>query len=273
MENNSLITVRDVGMVYTTKSGRQVEALSSVDLDVKRGEFVSLIGPSGCGKSTLLHIMGGMKRSTKGTVTVDGHEINGPMPERVSFVFQDYTLFPWRTVLSNVEFALQLRGMKAAARRDVARHYLSLVGLSGFAESYPSQLSGGMQQRVAIARALTTEPDLLLMDEPFGALDEQTRMVLGEELLKILEKAGVTIVFVTHSLSEAIYLSDRVVVMSSRPGRIKTVLDVTEPRPRESGFMTSQSFNQMRNVLFDLLHDEVRAVTLQEMSNDAGDEG
>lgn len=268
MVQPNLVEARNVRMVYASRNGQQVEAVSSVDLDVRRGEFVGLIGPSGCGKSTLLHIVGGMKRPTDGTITVAGREVNGPMPDEISFVFQDYTLFPWRTVLANVEFALQLRGVGARQRRDVARHYLSLVGLSSFADAYPSQLSGGMQQRVAIARALTTEPELLLMDEPFGALDEQTRMVLGEELSRILESTGVTILFVTHSLSEAVYLSDRVVVMSSRPGRIKTVLDVPEDRPRDSSFMTSDVFNKQRNELFDLLHDEVRFAALHEMEEE-----
>jgi NitT/TauT family transport system ATP-binding protein len=264
MNVDSLVRARDVQMVYTSRKGHVVEAVSSVDLDVAPGEFVSLIGPSGCGKSTLLHILGGMRRATNGVVEVVGKTVSGPMPDEISFVFQDYTLFPWRTVLANVEFALQLRGVKARERRETARHYLSLVGLESFAESYPSQLSGGMQQRVAIARALTTGPQLLLMDEPFGALDEQTRMVLGEELCRILEATGVTIVFVTHSLSEAVYLSDRVVVMSSRPGRIKTILEVPEARPRDASFMTSELFGTLRNELFELLHDEVRFAALHE---------
>ena len=273
MESPSLVQARGVRMVYASRNGRLVEALSSVDLDVRGSEFVSLIGPSGCGKSTLLHIIGGMKRPTAGSVTVSDRLVDGPMPDEISFVFQDYTLFPWRTVLANVEFALQLRGIGKRERRESARHFLDLVGLSAFAEAFPSQLSGGMQQRVAIARALTTEPELLLMDEPFGALDEQTRMVLGEELSRILANTGATIVFVTHSLSEAVYLSDRVVVMSSRPGRIKTVLDVPEERPRGSSFMTSDVFNKMRNELFELLHDEVRSAALREMSNDESDDG
>jgi NitT/TauT family transport system ATP-binding protein len=274
MVGQDLVQVRDVKMVYGDRSGHLVEALSSVDLDVRRGEFVGLIGPSGCGKSSLLHIVGGMRRPTDGCIEVAGREVKAPMPDEISFVFQDYTLFPWRTVQANVEFALQLRGVSGRERREVARHYLELVGLSSFANSYPSQLSGGMQQRVAIARALTTEPELLLMDEPFGALDEQTRMVLGEELSRILESTGVTIIFVTHSLSEAVYLSDRVVVMSSRPGRIKTVLTVPEDRPRDSSFMTSDTFNKLRNELFDLLHEEVRSAALQEMGEvTAGGEG
>lgn len=259
------VEVRGARMVYTLRNGRTVEALSSVDLDVRKGEFVSLIGPSGCGKSTLLHIMGGMKQATDGVVRVAGRTVDGPMPEAISFVFQDYTLFPWRTVLANVEFALQLRGVKSKERKETALHYLDLVGLASFANVHPSQLSGGMKQRVAIARALTTEPELLLMDEPFGALDEQTRMILGEELARILESTGVTIVFVTHSLSEAVYLADRVVVMSSRPGRIKTVMDVPESRPRKSDFMTSDLFTKLRNELFELLHDEVRSAALREL--------
>lgn len=252
-------------MTYTTADGRTVEALAALDLDVHTGEFVSVIGPSGCGKSTFLHIVGGMRQATGGSVTVAGNPVTGPMPDKIAFVFQDYTLFPWRTVLSNAEAGLQFRRVPAEQRRGAAMKYLELVGLSGFAKSYPSELSGGMQQRVAIARALSMEPELLLMDEPFGALDEQTRTVLGEELSRILEVTGKTILFVTHSLSEAVFLSDRVLVMSSRPGRVKDILDVPAPRPRQPSFMTSDVFTKLRNRLFELLHDEFREAVLAEM--------
>lgn len=260
-----LVEARGVHKTYQTGDGRSVEALVNVDLDVEVGEFVSLIGPSGCGKSTLLHIIGGMKEASGGTVAVAGGLIKGPRPDDVAFVFQDYTLYSWRTVRSNVEFGLQLRGVEPSARRDAADRNLELVGLSEFADAYPGELSGGMQQRVALARALSMEPKLLLMDEPFGALDEQTRTVLGEEVSRILERTDQGILFVTHSLAEAVYLSDRVAVMSHRPGRILEVLQVDAPRPRDPDFMTSRTFNAARSRLFELLHDEFREAALEDM--------
>lgn len=249
----------------STRIGRVV-AIEPVELAVKRGEFVSIIGPSGCGKSTLLMMMGGMQPPSSGTVTIGGKPVQGPMPDRAAFVFQDYTLFPWRTVAANVEVGLQFRGMRKPLRREMAMKYLSLVNLTRFAEAYPAELSGGMQQRVAIARALSLQPDVLLMDEPFGALDEQMRTVLGDELLKIFAKTGQTVVFVTHSLSEAIYLSDRIVVMTSRPGRIKEVLTVPAARPREASFVTSDLFNDLRKRLFTLLNDEAQAAARLEVT-------
>lgn len=267
----SFIRASDISMVYESASGGSIHALSGIDLDIERGEFVSLIGPSGCGKSTLLHILGGMKRPTRGQVTIDGEVLDRPRPDKAGFVFQDYTLFPWKNVLENTEVGLQFRGVGRDERREIARRHLTMVGLAAFAESYPSELSGGMQQRVAIARAMTLSPEVLLMDEPFGALDEQTRMALGEELAGILEEANTTTVFVTHSLSEAVYLADRVIVMSARPGRIKTTLEVEEPHPRDARFMTSARFNDLRNELFALLHDEfVRAMQLEMQPGDDG---
>ncbi|MPZ26714.1 MAG: ATP-binding cassette domain-containing protein [Micromonosporaceae bacterium] len=261
------ITASDVSMWYETQRGEQVNALDTVSLDVRRGEFLSLIGPSGCGKSTLLYIVGGLRRQSSGQVSLDGQRVTGPMPTKVGFVFQDYTLFPWRTIIANVEVGLGFRGVGRRERREIATEKLELVGLRGFADAYPGELSGGMQQRVAVARALAMDPEILLMDEPFGALDEQTRTVLGEELARILEKTGKTIVFVTHSLSEAVFLSDRVVVMSARPGRVKEILAVDAARPRESGFATAPEFTQTRNRLFELLHEEVRAAALAEMQS------
>jgi len=263
-DSMTFIQASGISMVYDAASGGTIDALSGVDIGIERGEFVSLIGPSGCGKSTLLHILGGMKRPTSGHVTIDGELFDRPRPDKAGFVFQDYTLFPWKNVLENTEVGLQFRGVDRATRREIARKHLKMVGLAGFASSYPSELSGGMQQRVAIARAMTLSPEVLLMDEPFGALDEQTRMALGEELAGILEEANTTTVFVTHSLSEAVYLADRVIVMSARPGKIKSTLQVDEAHPRESGFMTSVRFNDLRNELFALLHDEfVRAMQLE----------
>jgi len=263
---DDFLCVCGVTKVYDgTRIGRIV-AVESIDLAVKRGEFVSVIGPSGCGKSTLLMMMGGMQHSSSGTITIGGKLVEGPMPDRAAFVFQDYTLFPWRSVVANVEVGLQFRGMRKSLRREMAMKYLNLVNLTGFADAYPAELSGGMQQRVAIARALSLQPDVLLMDEPFGALDEQMRTVLGDELLKIFAKTGQTVVFVTHSLSEAIYLSDRIVVMTSRPGKIKEVLTVPAARPREAAFVTSDLFNDLRKRLFTLLNDEAQAAARLEMA-------
>jgi NitT/TauT family transport system ATP-binding protein len=263
---DDFLCVAGVTKVYDgTRIGRIV-AVESVDLTVTRGEFVSIIGPSGCGKSTLLMMMGGMHRSSSGTITIGGKLVEGPMPDRAAFVFQDYTLFPWRSVAANVEVGLQFRGMRKSNRREMAMKYLDLVNLTRFADAYPAELSGGMQQRVAIARALSLQPDVLLMDEPFGALDEQMRTVLGDELLKIFATTGQTVVFVTHSLSEAIYLSDRIVVMTSRPGKIKEVLTVPAARPREAAFVTSDLFNDLRKRLFTLLNDEAQAAARLEMA-------
>lgn len=261
----NIVEARAVRKVYESADGRGVEALASVDMDVRSGEFVSIIGPSGCGKSTLLHIIGGMKQATSGTVDVEGRRIKGPRPDDVAFVFQDYTLYPWKNVQDNVEFGLRLRGVSKKERAELARHNLDLVGLGDFADAYPTELSGGMQQRVALARALSMKPKLLLMDEPFGALDEQTRTVLGEEISRILEDANQAILFVTHSLAEAVFLSDRVAVMSHRPGRIVEILEVDTPRPRDPSFMTSTEFVSIRNRLFDLLHDEFKQAAMEEM--------
>jgi NitT/TauT family transport system ATP-binding protein len=259
-----LIEIRDLGMTYQTARGASLRALDSVALDVSRGEFVSLIGPSGCGKSTMLQMLGGLRPIREGRVVIGGRPVTGPRPDEVAFVFQDYTLYPWRTILGNVEIGLQFRGVAKGDRRRAALRYLELVGLEAFGGAYPKELSGGMQQRVAIARALAMEPGILLMDEPFGSLDEQTRIVLGRELARIVETTQKTTVFVTHSLSEAIYLSDRVVVLTARPGRLKKILEVPEPRPRQAAFMTSQLFGTLRAELFSLLLSEVEARVREE---------
>jgi NitT/TauT family transport system ATP-binding protein len=257
MTSGLAVTARDVSMTYTTLRGSQVVALDGVDLDVNQGEFISLIGPSGCGKSTLLYAMGGLRKQTGGEIRVGGEVVRGPNPKRIGFVFQDYTLFPWRTIISNIEVGLEFRGTPKKERQERAQEALNLVGLGAFAQSYPSELSGGMQQRVAIARALALDPEILLMDEPFGALDEQTRTELGMEVAAILERTGKTIIFVTHSLGEAVFLSDRVVVMSARPGRVKAVVTVDQPRPRTPDFQTSETFAAARNTLFEMLHEEI----------------
>jgi len=237
---------------------RHVQALAATSLDVRRGELLCLIGPSGCGKSTLLNIMGGLMTPGAGTVHVGGAAVRGPLPRRVAFVFQENALFPWSTILENIDLGMMFQGVPKAERAARARQSLEAVGLEDFAHHYPAQLSGGMKQRAALARALSLETDILLMDEPFGALDEQTRMILGEDLSVLLSRTQKTIVFVTHSLGEAVFLADRVAVFSARPGTIKQIIEVDEPHPRRPAFVTSDKFTRLRNELYGLLHDEIR---------------
>jgi NitT/TauT family transport system ATP-binding protein len=264
-----VLELRDVGVVYEGEGGiGDVEALRGVTLTVRRGEFFCLIGPSGCGKSTLLSLVAGFRRPSAGTVQVDGHEMRRPRPDSISIVFQEYSLFPWRTVLGNVEAGLEFRGVPRGERRDRALRYLRMVGLDAFASAVPRQLSGGMKQRVAIARALALETPVVLLDEPFGALDEQTRMVLGEEVSRIFADTRKTILIVTHSLAEAVFLSDRIAVMSARPGRIRETVEVPAPHPRTPEFMTSRVFHDLRDHLFRLLHDEMRASVLGQHPDD-----
>jgi NitT/TauT family transport system ATP-binding protein len=228
---SGLIVVDRVAKRYRSASG-PVEALGDVSLAVQAGEFCTLIGPSGCGKSTLLGLIGGLVEADAGRVAVAGRPVAGPDPRRVATVFQDPGLFPWRTTLENVEFGLELQGVGRARRRAVATDLLGPLGLRDFAAKYPRELSGGMRQRVAIGRALAIDTPIVLMDEPFGALDEQTRLLMGEWLLELWRRTRKTVVFVTHSLQEALALSTRVVVMTARPGRIKRVLELPLPYPR-----------------------------------------
>jgi NitT/TauT family transport system ATP-binding protein len=237
---------------------RSVRALAETSIEVARGELLALIGPSGCGKSTLLNIIGGLLPPSGGTVDVGGTRVSGPLPRDIAYVFQENALFPWCTVLENVELGMTFQGVPAGERAARARRALQSVGLADFALHYPGQLSGGMRQRAALARALSLDTSILLMDEPFGALDEQTRMVLGEDLSVLLANERKTIVFVTHSLGEAVFLADRVAVFSARPGTVKQVIAVDEPHPRRSPFMTSAKFHALRDQLYSLLHDEIR---------------
>jgi NitT/TauT family transport system ATP-binding protein len=226
------IQVREVSKVFQT-AGRSIPAVQAVSLAVQDREFITILGPSGCGKSTLLNMIGGLVAVDAGQILIDGEAITRPSPRKVAMVFQDPGLFPWRTALDNVCFGLELQGVPAARRREVALGLLEPVGLKGFEDRYPRELSGGMRQRVAIARALALDTPILLMDEPFAALDEQTRLLMGEWLVGIQERTRKTIVFVTHSLQEAITLSDRIAVMTSRPGRIKDIFPVDLPYPRD----------------------------------------
>jgi len=240
------IQVQNVGQVFRT-SGTEVVALSDVSLDIKPGRFVVLVGPSGCGKSTLLMMLAGLRQQTSGTILINGAPIPAPDPDRVGVVFQEASLFPWLTAEENVEFPLALRGVSKGERRAKAEEMLRLVGLEGFGKRHPHELSGGMKQRVSIARGLVQDPPVLLMDEPFAALDEQTRMTMGDELLRIWAATGKTVVFVTHSLTEAVYLADEVAVMSARPGRIVDLLQVQLPRPRTYEMLSGDAFGSLRD--------------------------
>jgi NitT/TauT family transport system ATP-binding protein len=218
------IVIDGVSHVYRPPRGREVLALDQVSLEVKNREFVALLGPSGCGKSTLLYLLGGFLPVEKGSIHVDGKSVAGPGPDR-GIVFQHFALFPWKTVRGNVLYGLERQGMPKEEREKRAKDFIELVGLHGFEDSYPSQLSGGMRQRTAIARTLAFDPTILLMDEPFGALDAQTRGLMQSELLRIWRRTPKTVIFVTHDVQEAVFLADRVAVMSARPGRIKTIVD------------------------------------------------
>jgi NitT/TauT family transport system ATP-binding protein len=251
------ITVTNVSHAYGSADGGTVKTLNAVSLGVRRGELLCLIGPSGCGKSTLLNIIGGLVAPTAGEIKVNGHLVRGPTPKEIAYVFQENTLFPWATIIDNIMVGLEFQGVPAVERRQRASDAIEAVGLTEFATSYPHQLSGGMKQRASLARALSLQTDILLMDEPFAALDEQTRTYLGEELSALLAAANKTIVLVTHSLSEAVFLADRVVVMTARPAEIKATIEVAAPHPREPGFTASPEFARLRNELYALLRGEI----------------
>jgi len=240
--------------------GGEIVALAAITASIGEGEFVCLLGPSGCGKSTLLKIVAGLIRPSSGTITIDGRTVTGPGPDR-AVVLQDYALFPWMTVADNVEFGLAARGVEPDKRHAVSAELLRAVGLHDFATKYPHHLSGGMKQRVSIARALAVDPVLLLMDEPFGALDAQTRFVMQQELLRIWRAYRKTVLFVTHSIDEALYLGDRVLVMTARPGAIKADIRVSHPRPRDIG---SMEFAALRRQTLELLSDEIARSMEQE---------
>jgi NitT/TauT family transport system ATP-binding protein len=225
------VGLSEICLSYRAQSGERLLALDHINLQVRSGEFVCIVGPSGCGKSTLLHLIAGLQAQTSGQVLVDGHPVQGPGTDRI-LIFQEHGLFPWLTVAENVEFGMKMKGVRKAERTEKMQHYLRLVHLAKFEKSYIHQLSGGMRQRVAIARALATEPDVLLMDEPFGALDAQTRDLLHDELERIWSDTGRTIIFVTHNVREAVRLGDRVVLLTFRPGRVKSEFPVELPRPR-----------------------------------------
>jgi ABC-type nitrate/sulfonate/bicarbonate transport system ATPase subunit len=260
------LKIADITMKYRTRRGAEVIAVDDLSLAVADREFVSIVGPSGCGKSTLLRIVAGLVEPSSGEVLLNGRRIEGPGADR-GMVFQSYTLFPWLTVLGNVEFGSRLKAMAAAERARVAREYIEMVGLASFEHHYPKELSGGMMQRVAIARALANDPDVLLMDEPFGALDAQTRIIMQELLVGLWQRTPKTIIFVTHDIDEAIFLSQRVYIMTARPGRIKQTLDVNLPHPRSLDVITSSAFTDMkRAVLASIKVEGLKAIRMVEPS-------
>ena len=250
------IVVRSVSKSFGAAAGG-LKVLDDISLNVANGRFVTLVGPSGCGKSTLLQIIAGLVPASEGEILIEGEPLAGPRPSATGIVFQDALLLPWKTAAQNVEFPLALRGGDATRRRARALDMLALVGLAEVAESYPHQLSGGMRQRVAIARGLVEDPKILLMDEPFAALDEQTRTKMGGELLQIWERSSKTILFITHGLTEAIFLADTVLVMQARPGRIVERIDVELPRPRSYDMIGSEYFGRVRNQIWHLLAEQV----------------
>jgi NitT/TauT family transport system ATP-binding protein len=243
------LEIRDLNQSFPREDGSQLVVLDHLSFDVKDKEFVCILGSSGCGKTTLLRLIAGLDVARAGSIILDGEEIKGPNP-KVGFVFQEYSLFPWRNVIDNIAFGLEMNGIPKEDRYRIAEHYLDLVNLSQFKTSYPSELSGGMRQRIAVARALALEPVLLLMDEPFGALDAQTRNMLQKELLDIWDKTRKTIIFITHSVDEAVFLADRIIVLTPRPGRICQIFPVELKRPRDR---TSVEFAQVRRQVLDLI--------------------
>jgi NitT/TauT family transport system ATP-binding protein len=259
--NDVQISLRDISKKFDRRGASDgTTALASVDLDIYRGEFLVLLGPSGCGKSTLLNLMAGFLKPSSGVILHDGTEVTGP-DRRRTVVFQEYALFPWMTVQQNVEFGLKAQGMSQQERRAVASDLLSIVRLTGFETRFPHEISGGMKQRAAIARAIAPNPDMLLMDEPFGALDAQTRVLLQEEIARISAETNKTIVFVTHSIDEAVFLGDRIVVMSSRPGRVREIHPVALSRPRVAAMRSNPAFRDLVDKLWMSLRPDWRAET------------
>ena len=247
---------RNVNLTFRPPNRGPVRALDRFDIDVREGEFLSIVGPSGCGKSTFLNVLLGLIKPDSGDLRLRGKPIAGPGSDR-AMVFQEFGLLPWRTVQSNIELGLELKGVAAAQRRMASIRFIDMVGLAGFDGHYPHELSGGMKQRVGLARALATDPDVLLMDEPFAALDAQTRDIMQVELLRIWQEARKTVLFVTHQIDEAIYLSDRVMVMTRRPGHAKRIFAIDLPRPRDYEMRVTREFNDLKLEIWHALKDEI----------------
>ena len=250
----SLLVVDDIVKNFETPDG-VVTALDHVSLTVNPGEFLGVIGPSGCGKSTLFNIIGGLLDGYEGRVQVAGEEVRGPHPS-IGMIFQEESTFPWRTVIDNVAFPLEIAGMAKAKRYERARHFVELVGLDGFERRYPAELSGGMRQRVSMARTLAAEPKIMLMDEPFASLDEQTRLLLGDKVLQIQQQLRQTTLLITHNITEAVQLSDRILVMTYRPGRLKRMVEIALPRPRTSEIVSSEAFGRYVAQIWSDLREE-----------------
>jgi len=260
---DAILVVDDIVKRFETPDGA-LTAVDHVSLDVAPGEFLGVIGPSGCGKSTLFNVMGGLLDGYEGAVRVAGERIRGPHPA-IGMIFQEESTFPWRNVLDNVAFPLEIAGLPKAERYDRARHFVRLVGLDGFERRYPAELSGGMRQRVSMARTLAAQPKILLMDEPFAALDEQTRLLLGDKVLQIQQELKQTTLLITHNITEAVQLSDRILVMTYRPGKVKRMVDIRLPRPRTSEIVSSEAFGRyVAQIWNDLREEATRGLAEQE---------
>src|SRR3974390_1297057 len=252
--DDAILAVDDVVVRFDTPEG-PITAVDDVSFKVRQGEFLSVIGPSGCGKSTLFNVIGGLLSHHDGVVSVGGETISGPH-HSIGMVFQEESTFPWRTVIDNVAFPLELVGMRRAERMERARYFIGMVGLNGFENRYPGELSGGMRQRVSLARTLASEPKILLMDEPFAALDEQTRLLLGDKVLQIQQELQQTTLLITHNITEAVQLADRILVMTYRPGRVKRMVDIDLPRPRSSEIVSSEAFGHYVAQIWGDLREE-----------------
>jgi NitT/TauT family transport system ATP-binding protein len=250
-----ILSIKGLTKTFPKDEGSMV-AIENFDLEVRNGEFICILGPSGCGKTTILRIIAGLQPATSGTIALNGKTVTGPGSDR-GMVFQEFGLFPWRTVKRNVEFGLEIQKKSEKEMDAISKRYIDLVGLTGFENSHPNQLSGGMKQRVGIARALASNPAILLMDEPFGALDAQTRNQMQKELLRIWQETKKTVIFVTHSVDEAVYLADRIIVLSTRPGRVKNIYKIDLPRPRDRG---NAKFIELRKTILDELEQQRTAI-------------
>jgi NitT/TauT family transport system ATP-binding protein len=264
-QDRAILVVDDIVKRFETPEGTLV-AVDHVSFDVKPGEFVGVIGPSGCGKSTLFNVIGGLLDGYEGRVTVAGETVKGPHPA-IGMIFQEESTFPWRNVIDNVAFPLEIAGMAKSERLDKAAHFVRLVGLNGFEKRYPAELSGGMRQRVSMARTLASEPKILLMDEPFASLDEQTRLLLGDKVLQIQQQLKQTTLLITHNITEAVQLSDRILVMTYRPGRVKRMVDIRLPRPRTSEIVSSEAFGRYVAQIWSDLREEASRGMLDEESH------
>ena len=265
VRNDAILVADDIVVRFQTPEG-PITAVDNVSFGVRPGEFLSVIGPSGCGKSTLFNVIGGLLNGYDGIVSVGGETVSGPH-KSIGMVFQEESTFPWRTVTDNVAFPLELIGMSKPKRAERARHFISLVGLDGFENRYPGELSGGMRQRVSLARTLASEPKILLMDEPFAALDEQTRLLLGDKVLQIQQELKQTTLLITHNITEAVQMSDRILVMTYRPGKVKRIVEINLPRPRTSEIVGSEAFGRYVAQIWNDLREEANRGMRDEEKN------